>query len=77
MDSIRWALWGNEHLINNKVHDFNYRRYPVVMLCGGGIGVTPVMGILKDLYHVGEFAKQLGHVTPHVIEAVYVTCKNY
>lgn len=25
-----------------QVHDFNYRRYPVVFLAGGGVGITPV-----------------------------------
>ena len=27
--------------------DFNFRRYPVVFLCGGGVGITPVMGMMK------------------------------
>ena len=27
--------------------DFNYRRFPIFVLVAGGIGVTPLMGILK------------------------------
>ncbi len=27
--------------------NMNYRRYPVLLLVSGGIGVTPAMGILK------------------------------
>ena len=34
------------------VHDFNYRRYPALMLVGGGVGITPVIGMLKDIYNV-------------------------
>lgn len=32
------------------VHDFNYRRYEVLVLAGGGVGITPVVGMLKDIY---------------------------
>eukprot|EP00041_Stephanoeca_diplocostata_P006252 m.78999 g.78999 ORF g.78999 m.78999 type:complete len:290 (-) comp16261_c0_seq2:420-1289(-) len=32
------------------VHDFNYRRYEVLVLAGGGVGITPVIGLLKDIY---------------------------
>jgi len=51
-------------------HRKDYRRYPVLMLCSGGIGVTPLVSILKDIYHVGNFPP--GHTTsPHKIEAIY------
>jgi len=32
----------------------NYRRFPVIVLVGGGIGVTPMLGILKDLAGTGN-----------------------
>jgi predicted ferric reductase len=25
------------------LHDFNFRRYPMMLLVGGGVGITPVM----------------------------------
>jgi predicted ferric reductase len=31
--------------------NLNFRRYPTVLLICGGIGVTPVIGILKDIYN--------------------------
>jgi len=31
----------------------NYRRFPVFVLAAGGIGVTPVVSILKDIYRYG------------------------
>jgi respiratory burst oxidase len=55
------------------VHDFNFRRYPVNFMVGGGVGVTPVMGILKDLYNVGDYSRaERRSILPHNIEAVYV-----
>jgi hypothetical protein len=30
--------------------DFDLRRYGMLMLVGGGVGITPVIGILKDLF---------------------------
>jgi predicted ferric reductase len=32
----------------------NYKRFPVLTLIAGGIGVTPCIGILRDLYATGE-----------------------
>jgi len=29
---------------------FNYRRYGSVLLVGGGIGITPILSVLKDIY---------------------------
>jgi predicted ferric reductase len=56
------------------VHDFNYRRYPVILLAGGGIGITPIMGILKDIYNVGNYSKkEAKRVLPHCMRGVYVT----
>ena len=50
--------------------DFNYRRYPVLLLTGGGIGITPIMGMLKDIYLVGNYGSETNQVTPHRIQAV-------
>ena len=33
---------------------FNYRRYGVLVLAGGGIGITPLLSILKDIYEISE-----------------------
>ncbi|PRP83649.1 glucooligosaccharide oxidase [Planoprotostelium fungivorum] len=43
----------------------NLRRYPVVMLFAGGIGVTPVISILRDLFTMKKS-------TPSAIKMVYV-----
>ena len=34
-----------------------FRRYTTCVLVGGGVGITPVMGMLKDLYHVGDYSQ--------------------
>ena len=36
---------------------FNYRRYGSLVLVSGGIGITPAISIIKDIYEKGE-AKQ-------------------
>lgn len=64
------------------VHDFNYRRYPVLFLVGGGVGITPVMGILKDLYRTGSYKNNTGKIKAHCIQHVYAlwvmpTAKDY
>lgn len=33
---------------------FNYRRYGSLVLIGGGIGITPILSIIKDIYEKGE-----------------------
>jgi NAD(P)H-flavin reductase len=33
---------------------FNYRRYGSLVLVGGGIGITPIISIVKDIYEEGE-----------------------
>ena len=30
----------------------NHKRFPALILCGGGVGVTPLIALLKTLYHV-------------------------
>ena len=51
------------------VHDFDYRRYGVLLLVGGGVGVTPVLGIMKELYGGYEGGAR-GEVPPHCIKKV-------
>ena len=54
------------------LHDFNCRRYPALLLVGGGVGITPVIGILKDIYLVGSYApSERSRSLPHRIESVY------
>jgi len=57
------------------VHHFNYRRYGVLILVGGGVGITPVIGMLKDLY--GGYGENdhrgpADFAPPHCIKQVYV-----
>jgi predicted ferric reductase len=33
---------------------FNYRRYGSLVLVGGGIGITPIISIIKDIYEKSE-----------------------
>jgi predicted ferric reductase len=33
---------------------FNYRRYGSLILVGGGIGITPIISIMKDVYEKGD-----------------------
>eukprot|EP00462_Mataza_sp_D1_P027126 CAMPEP_0175176190 /NCGR_PEP_ID=MMETSP0087-20121206/33659_1 /TAXON_ID=136419 /ORGANISM="Unknown Unknown, Strain D1" /LENGTH=1777 /DNA_ID=CAMNT_0016467961 /DNA_START=123 /DNA_END=5458 /DNA_ORIENTATION=+ len=55
------------------VHDFNFRRYPVLLLAGGGVGITPVMGMIKDVFNVGRYSpEQMRQVVPHTIEACHM-----
>lgn len=49
--------------------DFNYRRYGVLMLVGGGIGITPIISILRDIYDHNRSEKP--HCMQH-IHAVWV-----
>lgn len=42
----------------------------MMLLAGGGIGVTPVMCMLKDIYDIGLPANEQ-NVLPHAIETVY------
>lgn len=53
-------------------HDFNFRQYPKVLLAGGGVGVTPVMGMLKDVYNVGNYNEQEKKaLQPHRIQHLF------
>jgi predicted ferric reductase len=46
----------------------NYRRYGVLFLAGGGIGMTPIISLLKDIYG----AEQHRNTKPHCMECVHV-----
>eukprot|EP00037_Helgoeca_nana_P028113 m.327828 g.327828 ORF g.327828 m.327828 type:complete len:890 (+) comp27684_c0_seq1:429-3098(+) len=46
--------------------DFSYRRYGMLLLAGGGIGITPIISMLKDVY--GEKPS----TAPHCMKHVYV-----
>lgn len=58
---------------------FNYRRYGSIILVGGGIGITPIMSVLRDIYEDGETKRNkpiscikkvsLVWVMPHASEA--------
>eukprot|EP00457_Paulinella_chromatophora_P001159 gb/GEZN01001161.1/.p1 GENE.gb/GEZN01001161.1/~~gb/GEZN01001161.1/.p1 ORF type:complete len:665 (-),score=68.40 gb/GEZN01001161.1/:546-2540(-) len=53
---------------------FNIRRYSVLFLAGGGVGVTPVIGLLKDLFNGGKLPDgEKSVVRPHRIDEVYMT----
>jgi len=49
----------------------NYRRFPVFLLAAGGIGVTPVIGILKDIYRYGELDVKAKPRHKSLVEKVY------
>jgi predicted ferric reductase len=52
--------------------NFNYRRYPMILLAAGGIGVTPVIGMLKDIYDVGVGdGESKPTPQPNAIETIY------
>eukprot|EP00035_Acanthoeca_spectabilis_P003805 m.95689 g.95689 ORF g.95689 m.95689 type:complete len:333 (+) comp12337_c0_seq1:1946-2944(+) len=52
--------------------DFNYRRYGVGMFVGGGIGFTPALSLLKDIY--GEKRSTAPHCMRHIY-AVWIMPK--
>ena len=47
---------------------FNYRRYGSLVLVGGGIGITPIISIIKDIYEKCEVkrAKNNSHCMKNV-----------
>lgn len=55
------------------MHNFNLRRFPMLVLAGGGVGITPVLGILKDIYNCGATLseEERGRVAPHAMEDVH------
>lgn len=49
-----------------------FRRYAGLCLVGGGVGITPIIGMLKDIYQVGEYSKRNNRgVEPHRTRVVY------
>jgi len=54
-------------------HNLNYRRYPHLLLVAGGVGITPVVGLLRDIYRVGDLtATERGRIAPHFMERVVI-----
>jgi len=49
---------------------FNYRRFPVLFLCAGGIGITPIIGILKDAYRFGVIDSMAKKTHKSVLEKI-------
>ena len=45
--------------------NFDYRRYGVILLAGGGIGVTPVVSLLGEIYGAQRSRK------PHAIRKIH------
>jgi len=52
-------------------HRINYRRFPVLILGAGGVGITPIIGILKDCYRTGDIDPK---AKPHrfLVEKVFL-----
>ena len=50
--------------------DYNPRRYPVLLLVGGGVGITPVMSMVKDLFYTGDIKRPF-KMEEHAIQSVY------
>ncbi len=51
-------------------YNLNYRRYPVCVTMVAGIGVTPVLGMVRDLYDMG--VPKDSAVLPNMVEGFYV-----
>ncbi|PRP76058.1 ferric reductase-like transmembrane protein [Planoprotostelium fungivorum] len=55
---------------NMNVHT---RRHPIVVMVAGGIGITPVFGILRDAYRTGHLSKSQADTIPrHCIREVHL-----
>jgi len=59
-------------------HRINFRRFHVLLLVGGGIGITPIMGFIKDIYRYGDRDPK-AKVKPSLLEKVIAvwTVPNY
>jgi len=53
-------------------HNLNYRRFPVLILAAGGIGLTPIISMLRDLYRVGDLDPRKKQPKSHCIEQVHL-----
>jgi len=56
-------------------HSINYRRYPNLMLVAGGVGITPMIGILKDIFRIGDLDpedREPGHHLINLVTLVWV-----
>jgi len=57
----------------------NYKRYPVILTVGGGVGITPLIAMLKDIYcwNMDEDLKRSVKRSPHLKHVYFVwTCPN-
>jgi len=52
-------------------HNFNFRRYPVILLVCGGVGVTPVISMIRDIYRFGNLHPS-SKKKPSWVEKVYL-----
>jgi hypothetical protein len=51
----------------------DYRRYPALLLACGGVGVTPIIGIIKDLYRIGDLSPEMRSlIRAHCIDTVWL-----
>eukprot|EP00178_Gracilaria_changii_P005985 TRINITY_DN20247_c0_g1_i1.p1 TRINITY_DN20247_c0_g1~~TRINITY_DN20247_c0_g1_i1.p1 ORF type:complete len:174 (-),score=21.39 TRINITY_DN20247_c0_g1_i1:92-613(-) len=51
----------------------NYRKYPNVILIAGGIGITPLIAILKTIYRIGvSIDEQKKHPLSPFIQQVFL-----
>jgi len=48
-------------------------RYPVMIMIGGGIGLTPILGVLRDIYRVGDLSiEEVDNIPRHCISDIHV-----
>jgi len=54
--------------------NLNYKRYPSVILVGGGVGITPLIAMIKDMYNynMSSEQKQKNPLSPHLKEVTFV-----
>jgi len=50
----------------------NYRRFPIFVLTAGGVGVTPVIGILKDIFRYGQLDPKAKRQHKNFLEKVFL-----
>jgi len=74
---IRKAMTNSSVLIrvdgpygNTNVH---LTRYPVMIMIGGGIGLTPILGVLRDIYRTGDLSvEDVDRIPRHCISDIHV-----
>jgi len=53
-------------------HGLNYRRFPSLLLVSGGIGITPTVSLLKDVYRLGDLSPDMKKGPPSLVEVIFV-----